>query len=70
MGKLNAYADSGEVIKTMFGDKFTRISLMLSCVVNCLYLAWAFSNTLCLAMFLPVMLQVVIKQYIKKVDHI
>lgn len=70
LGKLNSYANSGEVIKRMFSHKFLEIFRMGSFFIQFLYISSTMSVTLAGALFGPIFLRLVIEQYMKKLGHI
>merc|ERR1719359_601855 len=60
LGKLNSYANSGEVIKRMFSHKFLELFRMASFFIQFLYISSTMSITLAGALFGPIFLRLVI----------
>lgn len=70
LGKLNSYAESGEVIKRMFSHKFLEIFRMCSFGIQFAAISWGYSWSLGAAMFIPVGVRGMLEQYQKKLGHI
>merc|ERR1712232_237346 len=53
LGKLNSYAESGNVIQRMFSHKFLELFRMLSFFIQFVYISSTLSMQLAMALFLP-----------------